>query len=70
MKLTVNEERAVFWHILKLGEQVGTLQLANITFMTNSLPAERCRDPVGPKWANAFVKRQPKLQVKLSRKYD
>jgi hypothetical protein len=38
--------------------------------MADSLLAERHRDPVSKNWAANFVKRRPKLKVKLNRKYD
>ena len=38
--------------------------------MANKLLADRGASRVGPRWASNFVKRQPELRTRFTRKYD
>jgi hypothetical protein len=38
--------------------------------MANRLLVDREASPVGKRWAYNFVKRQPELKIRFSRKYD
>ncbi|KAG9605252.1 hypothetical protein KCU77_g1178, partial [Aureobasidium melanogenum] len=70
MKLTKTEETVIVQHILNLDARGFPPRLAAVKAMAESLLAERHRDPVGVNWASSFVKRQPELKVKSTRKYD
>jgi hypothetical protein len=70
MKLTLNEEGVILQQILDQDERGFPPRLTDIRSMADSLLAERNRDPVGEKWASAYVKRHDELKVVFSRKYD
>jgi hypothetical protein len=57
-------------HILYLVKRGFPPRLLAVADMANSLRAERGLGHVGLNWPSTFVKRQPELQVKFSRKYD
>ena len=68
--LNNNEEQVIVKHILHLVERGFPPRLSAVADMANSLRAERGLGHVGLNWPSTFVKRQPELTVKFSRKYD
>ena len=68
--LTATEEQVIVEYILELVARGFPLRLAAVADMANSLRAERNLGHVGLNWPSTFVKRQPELTVKFSRKYD
>jgi hypothetical protein len=70
MKLLVTEEETIVDYILDLDARGYPLHLPAIKDLADSLLAARHRDPVGPNWPRAFVKRRPELKMKFNRKYD
>lgn len=70
MKLLVTEEQTIVNYILDLDARRFPLHLPAIEDLADSLLAARHRDPVGPNWPRAFIKRRPELRMKFNRKYD
>ena len=70
MKLLVTEEQTIVDYVLDLDARGFPLHLPAIKDLADSLLAARHRDPVGPNWPRAFVKRRPELKMKFNRKYD
>jgi hypothetical protein len=70
MKLLVTEEQTIVNYILDLDARGYPLHLPAIKDLADSLLAARHRDPVGPNWPRAFIKRRPELKMKFNRKYD
>ena len=70
MKLLVTEEETIVDYILDLDARGYPLHLPAIKDLADSLLAARHRDPVGPNWPRAFIKRRPELKMKFNRKYD
>ena len=68
--LTNTEKQVIVEHILELVARGFPPRLAAVADMANSLRAERNLGHVGLNWPSTFVKRQPELTVKFSRKYD
>ena len=68
--LNNNEEQVIVKHILYLVKRGFPPRLSAVADMANSLRAERGLGHVGLNWPSTFVKRQPELTVKFSRKYD
>jgi hypothetical protein len=68
--LDEHAEEAIVDHVLHLIQRGEPPRLSDVADMANLLRAERGMAPVGRDWPNTFVKRQPKLKVKFSRKYD
>ena len=70
MKLLTTEEETVVDYILDCDARGYPLRLPAVKDLADSLLAARHRDPVGPNWPKAFIKRRPELKIKFNRKYD
>jgi hypothetical protein len=70
MKLLLTEEQRIVNHTLDLDTRGFAPRLATLKDIADSLLAKRHRDPVGPAWPRAFVRRRPELKVKFNRRYD
>ena len=68
--LTKAEEQTLVQYIKKLDAQGHALTLCWVEDMANQLRAARDADPVGPRWASNFVKREPGLQSRMTRQRD
>ena len=69
-KLTDLEEETIVQYILELDTRSFPPRLAGVEDMANQLLRTRDTHPVGKLWAHNFVKRQPKLRMRYSRRYD
>lgn len=69
-KLTDLEESVIIQYILDLDSRGFPPRYDAVRDMANRLLAARRTDTVGEKWAYNFVKRQPELKSRFSRKYD
>ncbi len=69
-KLTDLEECTIIQYITELCTRIFPPRLRFMEDMANRLLRERDAPPVGKLWAHNFVKRQPELQTRFSRKYD
>ena len=70
MKLLITEEEVIVKNILDLDARGFPLRLSAVKDLANSLLAARHRDPIGPNWPKAFIKRRLELKIKFNRKYD
>jgi hypothetical protein len=61
MKLLMTEEETIVKYILDLDSRGFPLRLPAVKDLADSLLAARHRDPVGPAWPKAFIKRRPEL---------
>ena len=68
--LSQAEERTLVQYIKKLDEQGHAPTLHCVEDMANQLRAARDADPVGPRWASNFVKRELGLQSRMNRQRD
>jgi hypothetical protein len=64
------EEETLVQFILKLDSQGFPPRVSFVEAMANCLLADRNASPVGTRWANNFIKRQPELKTRLFRRYD
>ena len=69
-KLTQSEEEAVVRYILELDSRSFLPRLRGVEDMANQLLRVRDAPPVGKLWAYNFVKRQPELRTRYTRRYD
>jgi len=69
-KLTDLEEKTIVRYILELCARAFHPRLSYVEDMANRLLRERDTPPVGVRWAHNFVKRQPELRTRFTRKYD
>jgi hypothetical protein len=69
-KMTDLEERVIVERILDLDTRGFSPRLENVREMANRLRAARDASPVGPRWAENFVKRQPELITRFRRPLD
>ena len=69
-KLTDLEERTIVQYILELDARAFPPRLRGVEDMANHLLYERDAPPVGKLWAHNFVKRQPQLRTRRTRRYD
>jgi hypothetical protein len=69
-KLTDLEEQTIVRYIIELCTRVFYPRFAYVEDMANRLLRERDASPVGKLWAYNFVKRQPELRTRITRKYD
>jgi hypothetical protein len=69
-RLSLIEEEVIVKNILKLDAQGLSPTIALVKEMADSICKARGAPPVGVKWPNAFIKRTPRLQVKLGRTYE
>ena len=68
--LSLAEEKMLVQHIKKLDAQVLAPTLRCVEDMANQLRAARDAKPVGPHWASNFVKREPGLKSRMTRRRD
>ena len=69
-KLTDLEEKTIVQYILELCARAFHPRLSYVEDMANRLLRERDAPPVGVRWAHNFIKRQPELRTRFTRKYD
>jgi len=69
-KLTDLEEKTIVQYIIKLYTRAFHPRLSYVKDIANRLLRERDAPPVGVQWAHNFVKRQPELRTRFTRKYD
>ena len=69
-KLTQTEEEAIVRYILELATRSFPPRLYSMEDMANQLLRVRDAPPVGKLWAHNFVKRQPEIRMRYSRRYD
>jgi len=69
-KLSDLEEETLVQFILKLDSQGFPPRVSFVEAMANCLLADRNASPVGTRWANNFIKRQPELKTRFFRRYD
>ena len=68
--MSIIEEEVIVQNILKLGAQGLSPTVSLVKDMADSICKIRGGPPVGVNWANTFIKRTPRLQVKLGRTYE
>ena len=68
--LTDLEEQTIVQYIIELSARAFPPRLSGVEDMANHLRRERDMPPVGQRWAHNFVKRQPKLRTRYTRRYD
>ena len=68
--LTKAEEQTLVKYIRKLDQQGYSPTLRWVEDMANQLRAARDAGPVGPRWASAFVKREPGVKSRMTRQRD
>jgi hypothetical protein len=68
--LTKAEEQTLVKYIRKLDQQGSSPTLRWVEDMANQLRAARDAGPVGPRWASAFVKRDPGVKSRITRQRD
>ena len=69
-RLTDSEEKAIVQYILELVARSFPPRLRGVEDMANQLLHVRDAPPVGKLWAHNFVKRQPELRTRYTRRYD
>lgn len=69
-KLDLIEEEVIVREVLELDSRGFPPRLGHIEEMANQLRTMRDASRVGPRWASNFVKRQPELKTRFTRKYD
>ena len=69
-RLTYSEEEAIVRYVLELVTRSFPPRLCGVEDMANQLLRVRDAPPVGKLWAHNFVKRQPELRTRWTRKYD
>jgi hypothetical protein len=69
-KLFNLEEETLVQFILKLDSQGFPPRVSFVEAMANCLLADGNASPVGTRWANNFIKRQPELKMRFFRRYD
>ena len=68
--LTDLEEQTIVQYIIELSARAFPPRLRGVEDMANYLRRERDMPPVGQRWAHNFVKRQPELRTRYTRRYD
>jgi hypothetical protein len=69
-KLTQSEEEAIVQYIVELSTRAFPPRLCGVEDMANQLLRVRDAPPVGQLWAHRFVKRQPELRTRYTRRYN
>ncbi len=69
-RLTDSEEKAIVQYVFELVARAFPPRLRGVEDMANQLLRVRDAPPVGKLWAHNFVKRQPELRTRWTRKYD
>jgi hypothetical protein len=68
--LTDLEEQTIVQYVLELSSRAFPPRLSGVEDMANQLLRVRDAPPVGKRWAHNFVKRQPELRTRYTRRYD
>ena len=68
--LTDLEEQTIVQYTIELSARAFPPRLRGVEDMANHLRRERDAPPVGQRWAHNFVKRQPELRTRYTRRYD
>ncbi len=68
--LTDLEEQEIVQYVVELYTRAFPPRLRGVEDMANQLLRVRDAPPVGQRWAHNFVKRQPELQTRYTRRYD
>jgi hypothetical protein len=69
-KLTQSEEKAIVQYVIELIARAFPPRLRGVEDMANQLLRVRDTPPVGKLWAHNFVKRQPEIRTRFTRRYD
>jgi hypothetical protein len=69
-RLSLIEEEVIVKNILKLDAQGLSPSISLVKEMADTICKARGAQPVGVNWPNTFIKRTPRLQVKLGRAYE
>ena len=69
-KLTNLEEETIVRKVLELDSQAFPPRIRGVEDMANRLRHAREKSPVGKNWTANFIKRQPALRTRFSRRYD
>jgi Mor family transcriptional regulator len=69
-KLTATEEKVIVDFILDLDARAFPPRLSGVEDMANQLLEARGAERVGKCWAMNFVKRQPQLKTRYTRRFD
>jgi helix-turn-helix, Psq domain len=69
-KLTDLEERAIVQYVTELSARSFPPRLCGVEDMANQLLRVCDAPPVGKLWAHNFVRRQPELRTRYTRRYD
>jgi hypothetical protein len=69
-KLTNSEEDAIIRYIIDLDSRSFPPRLSSVKDMANRLLELRSNQCVGVNWATNFIRRQPQLKTRLSRRID
>ena len=69
-KLTDLEEETIVQYVIELDARAFPPRLRGVEDMANQLLRLRDAPPVGKLWAYNFVKRQPRLRTRYTRRYD
>ena len=68
--LTDLEEQTIVQYVVELYTRAFPPRLGGVEDMANQLLRERDAPPVGKLWVHRFVKRQPELRTRYTRRYD
>ena len=68
--LTDLEEQTIVQYVVELYTRAFPPRLGSVEDMANQLLHARDAPPVGKRWAYNFVKRQPQLRTRYTRRYD
>jgi len=68
--LTDLEEQTIVQYVIELSTRVFPPRLYSVEDMANHLRYERNAPPIGKRWAHNFIKRQPELRTRYTRRYD
>ena len=69
-KLTDLEEETIVQYVIELYERAFPPRLSGVEDMANQLLRVHDAPPVSQLWAHRFVKRQPELCTRYTRRYD
>ena len=69
-RLTNSEEKAIVQYVIELSERAFPPRLVGVEDMANQLLYIYDKPPVGKCWVYNFVKRQPALYIRWSRRYN
>lgn len=69
-KLTTLEEETVVEYVLDLDARLYPPRMSEVKDMADRLLKDRGEESVGRAWTSNFIKRQPELRTRFSRRYD